>query len=897
MICFVTRSIVRKVLGCLLLVSLNCSGVRASVEPSTPGRAERILANGMHVVAIRNTLAPVVSTWMTYFVGSDDDGETPGLAHAAEHMMFRGSRSVSGPQFADTVAMMGGQFNGETGPDATFFYLQVPLQDLDVAMHLEASRSGGVLDDAGTWEPERGAITQEVLMRKASAGYRISNRVAGKILAGSVYSNDTLGTVGGFSTLSASEIRSFHERFYTPSNALYVIVGDVDPIGVLERVDKIFGAIPGGEKPTHDAPPNLPPTSVDGVIKDEVNALPATYSVFGFGLPGTDSSDYSALRVLFDVLGNIRGPLERQLIGDHNLLTLSTSVRHFRKASVGFIGASIKLGPDYNVSIKNIKDAISLLGRNGIDDADVRSAKLRLRTEAALEESSISAEAQTWSRAIALEGRSPIEDDAEIAAVTAADVNRCLENYVVNVVPVEGLALSNSSGPVARIDPNSAESGALLRTSVHPRLPVFAQHLFDVTPLPFYSTPEVSVLPNGLRLITFENAGSTAVTVRGAVNLDRDDVPSPKFEAVDAVLQEIFKEGEQGSGSTAKLDELGATIDVGISFGFDLEASQFEKGIAHLAESELHPQLNEAALEKASRRVANEAASVRNLPEVQSENALCSALYGANNARCLLASSSSIAMVDHTQVSQRFEDRFRPERTTIVVVGNISKQRAYSVIANYFGKWEMSNAQSSDRPAIAPLSNIARDVVIQEKGRVQSKVTLAQIIPITRASPDYVALRVANALLTGGMFGSYLYEDLREQTGYVYSVSSRLQPNRDDILFEIGFASNPRSVETSENLIGERLKVLRDGPIQEPIRIERAKALLLSDLSLSSESLDSIANRTLYYSSFGLPPDTGLREARAVKAITADDIKRVFARYIKPDGFVRLVEAPALEQQ
>src|SRR5579862_9834005 len=87
----------------LALLFASWTYTEASTAATAPanGVARVTLPNGMRVVAVRDTLAPVVTTEMNYLVGSQDDPSGfPGMAHAQEHMMFRGSAGVSGAQLA-----------------------------------------------------------------------------------------------------------------------------------------------------------------------------------------------------------------------------------------------------------------------------------------------------------------------------------------------------------------------------------------------------------------------------------------------------------------------------------------------------------------------------------------------------------------------------------------------------------------------------------------------------------------------------------------------------------------------------------------------------------------------------------------------------------------------------
>jgi hypothetical protein len=116
------------------------------------------LPNGLRVILVRNTLAPVVATSVNYLVGSDEaPAGFPGTAHAQEHMMFRGSPGLSADQLADIGSVMGGNFNANTRESLTQYLFTVPAEDLDVALHIESTRMRAVLDTAKDWDQERGA--------------------------------------------------------------------------------------------------------------------------------------------------------------------------------------------------------------------------------------------------------------------------------------------------------------------------------------------------------------------------------------------------------------------------------------------------------------------------------------------------------------------------------------------------------------------------------------------------------------------------------------------------------------------------------------------------------------------------------------------------------------------
>jgi zinc protease len=126
----------------------------------------------LQIVVLRDRLAPVVTTWLNVEAGSDDEPIT-GIAHAQEHMFYRGSRTLSGAAADEIAGFTGDQDNADTQSEITQFYHLVPSADLDLALQLDRARFHGILDAQRDWNEERGAIEQEVTRDNSDANYRL----------------------------------------------------------------------------------------------------------------------------------------------------------------------------------------------------------------------------------------------------------------------------------------------------------------------------------------------------------------------------------------------------------------------------------------------------------------------------------------------------------------------------------------------------------------------------------------------------------------------------------------------------------------------------------------------------------------------------------------------------
>ena len=121
---------------------------------------------------------------------------------------------------------------------------------------------------------------------------------------------------------------------------------------------------------------------------------------------------------------------------------------------------------------------------------------------------------------------------------------------------------------------------------------------------------------------------------------------------------------------------------------------------------------------------------------------------------------------------------FRPDLTTIVVIGKVTPEEAQAVIAKWFGDWKAVGPKPDTLFPAVP-NNAPATTQVPDASRVQDKVTLAETLALTRTNADYYALELGNHVLGGAFYATRLYRDLRENNGLVYFVSSSFQRGAD----------------------------------------------------------------------------------------------------------------------
>ncbi|MGE5254172.1 MAG: M16 family metallopeptidase [Planctomycetaceae bacterium] len=853
------------------------------------------LENGLRVVIVRNTLAPVVTTIVNYLVGSNEAPEGfPGMAHAQEHMMFRGSPGLSANQLAGIIAVMGGRFNADTQQTVTQYFLTAPAEDLDVVLRIEAIRMRGVLDSERLWAQERGAIEQEVAQDLSNPEYVFYTRLLAHMFKGTPYAHTPLGTVPSFNQTTGAMLKEFYDRWYAPNNALLVIVGDVQTRKALAEVKKLFGGIPARKIPERPVIRLEPVTAETFPLKTD---LSYGLLMLSFRFPGYESEDYPATRVLADVLSSQRGNLFA-LVPEGKALYTGFTLSTLPKAGLGYAVAAFPKGGDPSSLEKEVRKILEQGRRKGFPAGLVEAAKRNQITRAELKKNSVFGLAMAWSQALAVEGRSSPEEGVKaLQKVRVSDVNRVARKYLDPDHAVVAILTPEPSGkPVPTKARRAVESFTPKQTGPV-RLPGWAEKSLSRLSVPVSRVnPVVKVLPNGLRLMVQPESVSNTVSVYGHVKNTPDLEASRGKEGVDQVLDQLFSFGTTSLDRLAfqkALDDIGARASAGTDFYVQVMAGEFDAGVRLLADNVLRPALPEEAFKTVQRQVAATVAGLLESPEYLAGRALKAALLPADDPTLREATPATVSSLTLQEVKDYYRRVFRPDLTCIVVIGKVTPEEAQAVMERHFGSWTAVGPKPETLlPPVPP--NRTSNTAVPDQSRVQDKVMLVETLGLTRASPDYYALELGNHVLGGAFYATRLYQGLREKSGLVYYVESSFDVGQTRAIYAVNFACDPQNVSRARKIVEENLKIMQTTPVT-PQELQQAKALLLRKIPLSEASEDSIAGGLIYRAQHDLPLNEPIRAAHRYLELTAEQVRSAFAKWLRPYDLVQVSQGPAPE--
>jgi zinc protease len=835
---------------------------------------------------------------MAYDVGSrDDPADFPGMAHAQEHMMFRGTKNLSTAELGTLATALGGNFNAETGDTLTQFEFTVPANDLDAILRVESDRMRDVLDSQTEWQTERGAIEQEVLADETHPGADLFRDAEALAYAGTSYAHDGVGTRAAFDRLTGPRLKEFWKKWYAPNNAVFVIAGDVDPTQTIAAVRARFDSIPRREIAAH-APAHFEP--IRRTMFRRPSSLVYPLAVVGYRMPGLGDPDFLATYLLQQVLGSARGPLHTLVDTGEALDGDWTSLPYIPGAQLGFATAALRPGADPQEMTTRLEAILHDYAEHGIPRELFETTQRHAIADQELSRNSISALANDWATTIALDGEPSIEREQQLlAGVRLEDVDRVAKKYFDPAHAILG-ALTPSATASQASAPEPAQLGSekpLQSQAPVTRLPDWANSLVKNIVVPADPpAPVATELPNGVHLVIEPETVSDSIFVFGSVRTNAALQEPEGQEGVASLLSTLFEYGSEKRDHAAFVraqDDLDSELTTGTRFAAQTTPKSFDRAVDLLAEGELHPRFDDATFALARARTVEELDTMLGGTAYEIQRNTAEKLLPPGDPELRTATAQSMAGLSVSDVRAYYEKAFRPDRTTIVVIGNVPEAQAAAAIAHAFSDWHAVGAASPlDLPRVP--QNAAAEVRLAPPAMRQDSGTLEELLETDRGDPNYYALELGNAILGGGSGGpeqSRLFRDIRQDAGLAYSIGSELAIDRTRARFSIAYACLPSNEDRIAGLATADVEKMRTDPPGD-FELSLAKASIVRRSIVDEGAVEGVGQSLLEDASTGMPLDQDTLDARAFVTTSGTAVRDAMAKYIHPDHFVHVVVGP-----
>jgi zinc protease len=343
------------------------------------------LDNGLQVVVVPDQRASVVTHMVWYPVGSADEPEgKAGIAHFLEHLLFKGTRTLAPGEFSKVVRLHGGEDNAFTSRDYTAYYEQISSDRLGIVMEIEADRMANLVLTEKDVATEREVVREERREIENDPENLLSEQVGAALYVAHPYGKPVIGWMAEVEGLDLNDAIAFYRTWYTPRNAIVVVVGDVTAEEVLALAQQHYGPVEN----TADAAPRMRTPEPEPIAARRVEMVDAraaspvlqrTYLAPSHAT--AEPGEAEALEVLAQVLGG--GPTSRL----YRALVVEASTAAYVEASysgdgrdggIFMVNAAPNDGGSLEVIEAEIDAVIAGVAADGVSEDELERARNRL---------------------------------------------------------------------------------------------------------------------------------------------------------------------------------------------------------------------------------------------------------------------------------------------------------------------------------------------------------------------------------------------------------------------------------------------------------------------------------------------------------------------------------------
>ncbi len=845
------------------------------------------LDNGLNVIVHEDHKSPIVAVNVWYHVGSKNEkpGRT-GLAHLFEHLMFGGSEHLQGSYIEAMERVGATDLNGTTNEDRTNYFENVPVSALDYALFAESDRMG-------YFEP---TLSQEVLdlqrgvvQNEKRQGENQPYAVVEELVVKSTYpaehpySHTVIGSMEDLDSASLDDVREWFKTYYTPSNAVLVVAGDVTAAQARQRVQRYFNDIPPGPPVAHQR------AWISRIADDHRETVEdrvphgRIYKVWNVPGYGTLTADH--LRLAAGILSAGKtSRLYKRLVYDDQIATQVTAYLDEREIGSQFVvAATARPDQDLRTVERALDEELSRFLEHGPTQRELDRIKTQSfagfvrgieRIGGFGGKSDILATSQTY-----LGSPSAYKQRLQhLEEATAEDVRDAVRSWV------SGSAYTLEVVPFAAAKPVST---------------VTDRHLPHLGPTRDLKLPAIHEdrLTNGLRLLIAERHEIPVVNfwlaVEAGYSADQLAIPGTArltsslltggterrtaLEISDE-LQGLGAQLSSGSNldmSTVYLSALKNTLDEAL----DIYADVILNPVFPLGDFERQQKLQLAAI--ANEKVTPLQMGLRVLPPL---------LFGPNHAYGLpltgSGTESSVLKLTREDTALFHRTWFNPGNATLIVVGDTTPSEIKPKLEKFFGQWAGGEVPSKDVGAIAKPAHPAV-YLVDKPGALHSIVIAGTIAPPPSEGTE-VALETTNNVF-GGTFGGRLNMNLREEKHWSYGAASVLYGARAQRpLLVYASVQGDKTSDSIAEMIAELSGMTGTKPVRQE-ELDKVKQQQILELPGAHETMNSIGNLFGDLLQFQLPLNYYGRYVSRVSALTVSEIEACAKSLLDPRHMIWIV--------
>lgn len=830
----------------------------------------KTLPNGLTIAIKEYHNAPVVTEKFFIKVGGvfEEEYLGCGMSHYCEHLVMGGTTPTRTEQESQKMMEeMGVQMNAYTTTDHTSYYIHCASQDWEPSLELLSDWVMNCAMDSAEVAREKGVITREINMGEDEPA-----RVVYKLLMKTVFRNSPLGypTIGyrdNFVRITHEQIRNFYEKYYIPNNTVLVVVGDIDASEVMAKTEELMG---GWERqPLLKASLPVEPAQIAKRVAHKEWPGEVTYLRIAWPTIHLTHPDLYALDLLAGVIGNGRSSVLYKALKEEKGLVHDIGVYSYTpQFGPGPFVVTVLLPPENkNETVETLLEMIERVKKKGVSDADIDRAKTQVIAEYSFSRQSCNDLASSIGRDLIHTG------DPYFSARYAERISQVTPQQLVTVarrylVP-EHLSVV-SLGP----EPGSMESIAVASEEG------------------LQSDISKTVLPNGLRLLTKQNANIEVVSIyagfTGGTRYETE-TSNGTFALMSRCLRRGTKKHD-ASEIAAMVETRGGTLASGSTKDYfwvrlDLLAEDLEFGMKLMGELLTQATFPEEEIEKQKTELLAELQEQEDDWQSEAYQFYLSTYFEKHPYHLnTLGDKSVIPDLTKYDIRKAHQRHVRAGSGVLAVFGNVDEEQVAELAQEYMAEIPEGSCPEPHPAALPQREAFHRATKVNEKGQV----TVCLGYPAAAVgNEDEYPLRLIDAV-TSGVFlpRGWLHEALRGRNDLVYFVHMVPIFYKEAGTMVVLTQCQPDLTDSVLTLVEDEMARARTGQFTED-DVRSAKTQYITATNLYTQTMADQAARFARYELYGLGFETALSFDDNINAVTLEDVQRAAGSYLT-DGVLTL---------
>ncbi len=416
--------------------------------------------------------------------------------------------------------------------------------------------------------------------------------------------------------------------------------------------------------------------------------------------------------------------------------------------------------------------------------------------------------------------------------------------------------------------------------------------LVQVVPAQGAMVPKRSVLSNGLVLLTSEQRSLPIVSIEMLIDAGARH-ESAEHAGLAHLTSNLLTDGTAKHSAlqiSETLDFIGASLDTGCgddlaTISMTILKKDLAVGLQLLGEILTGASFPVAEIDRQKQAIIASIRAKEEDPGSVASEAFAAALFpGSAYGRPVEGTEASVKRLDRQRVQEFFQRYYRPNRTIVSVVGDVSEPEISAALNQVLRNW--TKGEASKPPTVPAQNDIARTL------RINKDLTQANIIlghgGVPRGHPDYYAIQVMNYILGGGGFSSRAMESIRNERGLAYSVYSYFGAEKSYGTFQFVMQTKNESAAEAMGLAREEIRRMRDELVSE-VELSDAKDYLIGSFPLRFDTNRKVAGFLGQVEFYDLGLDYADRYGEFIRKVSRADVQRVAREHLIPEKLLAII--------